>query len=138
MATGFDCESEITVAGVQMRPVVGAMRANVETNLARIEESAANGSRLAVLPELANSGYRFADRGEAFARTEEAPAGETTVALIDIARRHHLDVVAGYGRTGRYRPLQLRGRRQGFGLYRHLPQDASVELNYNDHLVQQL
>ena len=95
MNTGFNRESEITVACIQMRPVVGAKRANVETSLARIEDAAANGARLVVLPELANSGYMFEDRTEAFALAEEVPAGETTIAWIEIAQRHNLHIVAG-------------------------------------------
>ena len=95
MDTGLSGESDITVACIQMHPVVGAKRANVETSLARIEEAATNGARLVVLPELANSGYMFEDRTEAFALAEEVPAGETTGAWIEAARRHSLHIVAG-------------------------------------------
>ncbi len=48
-----------------------------------------------VLPELANSGYVFRDRAEAFALAEEVPTGETTAAWIDAARRHDVYIVAG-------------------------------------------
>jgi N-carbamoylputrescine amidase len=88
-------ESEITVACVQMEPVVGAKRANVEKSLALIEQAAGRGAQLVVLPELANSGYMFEDRTEAFGLAEEIPAGETTMAWTDAARRHGLTIVAG-------------------------------------------
>jgi len=88
-------EGEITVACIQMEPVVGTKRANVEKSLARIDEAAAKGAQLVVLPELANSGYVFENRAEAFGLAEEIPAGETTKAWIDAARRHGLTLVAG-------------------------------------------
>jgi N-carbamoylputrescine amidase len=88
-------QSEITIACVQMEPLVGAKQANVAKSLQRIEQAAAEGARLIVLPELANSGYVFRDRDEAFALAEEVPAGETTAAWIDAARRHSVYIVAG-------------------------------------------
>jgi N-carbamoylputrescine amidase len=93
--TGLSGESEITVACIQMRPVIGAKRANLEASLACLDEAAANGARLVVLPELANSGYMFEDRAEAFALAEEVPAGETTGAWIKAAQRHNLHIIAG-------------------------------------------
>ncbi len=88
-------ESEITVACIQMEPVVGDKRANVDKSLRLIEQAAAKGAQLLVLPELANSGYMFADRAEAFGLAEEIPGDETTTAWIDAARRHGLHIVAG-------------------------------------------
>jgi len=88
-------ESEITVACIQMRPAVGNKRENVAASLARIDEAAANGASLVVLPELANSGYVFEDRAEAFRLAEEVPAGDTSAAWIEAAARHKLHIVAG-------------------------------------------
>src|ERR1700730_10711035 len=88
-------QSEITIACIQMEPVVGAKQANLANSLKRIEQAAAEGARLIVLPELANSGYVFRDRDEAFALAEEVPAGETTAAWIEAARRHNIYIVAG-------------------------------------------
>ena len=73
-------QSEITIGCIQMEPVVGAKQANLASSLKRIEQAAGEGARLIVLPELANSGYVFRDRDEAFALAEEVPAGETTAA----------------------------------------------------------
>jgi predicted amidohydrolase len=95
METRPSPDSEITVACVQMRPVVGQKRANVEASLTRIAQAAGNGASLVVLPELANSGYVFADRSEAFSLAEEIPGGETTAAWAEAARRHDVHIVAG-------------------------------------------
>src|SRR3984885_4163561 len=88
-------ESEITIACIQMEPLVGAKQANLANSLKRINEAAREGARLIVLPELANSGYVFRDREEAFALAEEVPAGETTATWIDAAERHDVYIVAG-------------------------------------------
>ena len=88
-------QSEITIGCIQMEPVVGAKQANLASSLKRIEQAAGEGARLIVLPELANSGYVFRDRDEAFALAEEVPAGETTAAWSEAARRHDVYIVAG-------------------------------------------
>lgn len=83
------------IACVQMEPVVGHKRANVEKSLALIERAAAQGAQLVVLPELANSGYMFDSREEAFELAEDVPDGPTTRAWCDIAKRLKLTLVAG-------------------------------------------
>ena len=90
-----EAQSEITIACVQMEPIVGAKEANVAKSLRRIEEAAAQGANLIVLPELANSGYVFRSRDEAFALAEEVPVGGTTAAWIEAACRHNVYIVAG-------------------------------------------
>ena len=88
-------EAVVRVACVQMEPVVGHKQANVEKSLGLIDEAAANGARLIVLPELANSGYVFESREEAFALSEPVPEGETTKAWTRIARERGLYIAAG-------------------------------------------
>jgi N-carbamoylputrescine amidase len=88
-------EAVVRVACVQMEPVVGHKQANVEKSLGLIGEAASNGARLIVLPELANSGYVFESREEAFALSEVVPEGETTEAWIRIARELSLYIAAG-------------------------------------------
>jgi N-carbamoylputrescine amidase len=78
-----------------MEPVVGKKEQNVRRTLELIETAAAQGVRLVVLPELANSGYVFASREEAFALAEEVPHGPTSRAWMDVARRQGLHLVAG-------------------------------------------
>ena len=88
-------QSELTIACIQMEPIVGAKQANVVKSLEWIGQAALNGARLIVLPELANSGYVFRDRAEAFELAEEVPTGETSTAWVDAARHHDVYIVAG-------------------------------------------
>lgn len=83
------------IACVQMEPLIGQKRENVERSIRYIEEAARNGAALVVLPELVNTGYMFADRAEAFAMAEELPAGESARAWADAAQRLGVHVVAG-------------------------------------------
>ena len=53
------------------------------------------GATLVVLPELCNSGYVFDTREEAFALSEEVPAGSTCQAWAGVASKHGLHIVAG-------------------------------------------
>jgi N-carbamoylputrescine amidase len=85
----------IKVACLQTHPRVGDKAANVAASLAGIERAAALGARLIVLPELANSGYVFTAREEAFALAEEVPAGPTSQAWMAAAARLNVTLVAG-------------------------------------------
>lgn len=125
----FPC---ITVASIQMAPHVGSKEENVARSLALIGEAAAHGATLVVLPELANSGYVFSSRAEAFALAEPVPEGPTTQAWIDAARRHGIHIAAGIaereggrlynsavlvspeGHLGTYRKLHLWGEENLF------------------------
>ncbi|RDU97449.1 nitrilase family protein [Trinickia dinghuensis] len=78
-----------------MEPHVGKKRENVTRSIRYIEEAARNGASLVVLPELANTGYVFADREEALALSEELSDGETTQIWGDAARRFGVYIVAG-------------------------------------------
>ena len=88
-------ESRFRVACAQMQPHVGRKQDNLERSLALIEQAAANGAQLIVLPELCNSGYVFETRAEAFALAEEVPAGPTSQAWAEAARGHGIFIVAG-------------------------------------------
>lgn len=83
------------VACIQMEPHVGEKRENVARSVRYIEQAAASGASLLVLPELTNTGYAFADREEAFALSEDLAGGETTRIWADAARRLGVHVVAG-------------------------------------------
>lgn len=84
-----------TVACLQFEPVVGAKQHNIALGLKHIESAAARGAQVIVLPELANSGYMFATRAEAFAEAEPVPGGATCEAWIAAARRLGVTLVAG-------------------------------------------
>ena len=82
-----DPADTVKVACLQLHPRVGDKDANVAASLAWIERAAAQGARLIVLPELANSGYVFSTREEAFALAEAVPAGPTCQAWMAAAAR---------------------------------------------------
>ena len=88
-------EGTVKVACLQTHPRVGDKASNVAASLASIERAAALGARLIVLPELANSGYVFTTRAEAFALAEEVPDGPTCQAWMAAAARLDVTLVAG-------------------------------------------
>ncbi|MDF3838502.1 nitrilase family protein [Cupriavidus basilensis] len=83
------------VASIQMEPRVGDSAGNLSRSLQMIEEAAAAGAALVVLPELANSGYVFHSRDEAFALAEPLPGGACASGWIEAARRLGIHIVAG-------------------------------------------
>lgn len=91
-ATSFP---DITVAAVQMEPAVGQKAQNLNRSLHYIEQAASQGAQIIVLPELANTGYVFNSRQEAFSLAEEIPGGESVRAWMDMARRLSVYIVAG-------------------------------------------
>lgn len=91
-ATG---DTTVGICCIQMRPDVGDKASNVARSLSFIEKAAERGADLVVLPELANSGYVFASREEAFALAEPVPDGPTTQTWSEAAARHGLHIVAG-------------------------------------------
>lgn len=89
--------SGITAAAVQFDPQVGLENkaGNVAATLRLVNEAADGGARLIVLPELANTGYTFLDRDEAYAHAESVPDGPTCQAWIEVARERDVYLVAG-------------------------------------------
>jgi N-carbamoylputrescine amidase len=89
--------SPLRVAAVQSDPQVGIenKEKNVAATLRQIEEAADSGARLIVLPELANTGYSFDTREEAYAHAEAVPDGPTCTAWAELARARDLYLVAG-------------------------------------------
>lgn len=70
-------EAEIRVASIQMEPIVGDKDRNIRHSLDLIRQAADNGATLIVLPELANSGFVFESREEAFTLAEAVPGSAT-------------------------------------------------------------
>ncbi|WP_320407433.1 nitrilase-related carbon-nitrogen hydrolase, partial [Klebsiella pneumoniae] len=120
-------EAQVTVACLQMEPLFGEVDKNVARSIHLIEEAAAQGGKLIVLPELCNTGYVFHTREEAFSLGEHIPDGKTTQAWIACATRLQIWLVAGIterdgdvlynsaviigpnGFLGRYRKVHLWG-----------------------------
>lgn len=86
---------DIRVACIQYEPRIGDLSANLARTLELIREAASQGAALVVLPELANSGYVFELREEAFRCAESLPDGACAKAWAEIAKELHLHIVAG-------------------------------------------
>jgi 5-aminopentanamidase len=82
------------VAVAQIDPLLGEKERNLATCVERMEEAAAAGAQLVVLPECAVPGYMFESGDEAMPHAEEIP-GPTTDALERECRRLGLHVVCG-------------------------------------------
>jgi N-carbamoylputrescine amidase len=89
--------SSVKAAAVQFDPRIGVENKdeNLQRALQLINEAADEGATLIVLPELANTGYAFATREEAYAHAEPVPDGPTTQAWLAVARDRGVYLVAG-------------------------------------------
>jgi N-carbamoylputrescine amidase len=83
------------LACIQMEPIVGQPERNLEQALDLLAAARREGADLAVLPELANSGYVFETRDEAMGLSEVLPEGRFTQALTHFAAEAGMIVVAG-------------------------------------------
>jgi 5-aminopentanamidase len=86
--------TETIVACCQVSLRVGETEANRAACRAAIAGAAEEGADIVVVPELANSGYVFANAEEA-RRCAEPLDGETVTEWTDLARAHGLVVVGG-------------------------------------------
>jgi predicted amidohydrolase len=82
------------IAVAQIEPRLGEVQRNLQRCLERLEQAAARGAELLVLPECAISGYMFAGFEEALRFAEEVP-GPVTEALENECRRLGTHVVCG-------------------------------------------
>ncbi len=82
------------VAVAQMEPKLGESERNLDVGLGRLEEAAAAGVELLVLPECAIPGYMFGSLEEAMPFADEVP-GPSTDALEAACRRLGTHVVCG-------------------------------------------
>lgn len=82
------------VAVAQIDPQLGEKERNLATCVARMEEAAAAGAQLLVLPECAIPGYMFESGDEALPFAEEIP-GPSTEALESECARLGMHVVCG-------------------------------------------
>ncbi|AUG08130.1 nitrilase family protein [Pseudomonas sp. S09G 359] len=89
--------SPVRVAVVQFDPQVGTQNraANLETSLNLALQAVNNGANLIVLPELANTGYLFINRHDAYLHAELIPDGPSMRAWMDFAQFHQVYLVAG-------------------------------------------
>ena len=85
----------LRVAVAQYEPRVGDPAHNLESAVRWARAAAAAGAGLAVLPELATSGYKFESEEEAQALAEVPGDGPVTSALAEVCRASGMHVVVG-------------------------------------------
>jgi N-carbamoylputrescine amidase len=83
------------IAVGQFEPRVGEKERNVAHSLELMDEAAARGSQLLVLPELCSSGYMFESADELAVLAEEVPRGPTCAAWLERCAAHRQVLVAG-------------------------------------------
>lgn len=95
MSRSSKAESLIKIACCQIEPHVGQKEENVDKTIRFAEEAANHGAHIILLPELANTGYVFETREEAFGLAEVVPGGETYSRWEEFARDCGVYLVAG-------------------------------------------
>ncbi len=116
-------ERALRIATAQYRATVGDLERNRHEALRWATAAAEAGAGLAVLPELASSGYAFADEGEAERLAEDAATGPFVAGLTALCRQSGMHVVAGINeRDGerRYNSAVLIGPAGTIATYRKL------------------
>jgi len=116
-------ESLVKIACCQFEPKIGEKEKNIKKGLRMADEAKNQGANIIILPELANSGYVFNSRREAFDLSEEVPEGETTRVWEEFANKHELYLATGISElsAGRlYNSSVLLGPEGYIGKYRKL------------------
>jgi predicted amidohydrolase len=90
----------ITVAACQLAPVVGERAGNRASAAAAVRDAAAIGASVVVLPELADSGYVFAERAEARGLAEPADDSGTLRDWVELAASLDMVIVGGWCELG--------------------------------------
>ncbi|MCS5515870.1 hydratase [Pseudomonas qingdaonensis] len=90
--------SPVRIAVIQFDPQVGLDQCdnNLCKGLQLAEEAVHDGANLIVLPELANTGYTFETRAEAYAHAETLDEGPSIKTWRAFAREHQVYLVAGF------------------------------------------
>lgn len=90
--------SPVRVAVIQFDPQVGLEHGdnNLRQGLQLAEQAVHQGANLIVLPELANTGYTFSTRAEAYAHAEPLEGGASLDLWSAFAREHQIYLVAGF------------------------------------------
>lgn len=93
-------ELGVVVAVAQLALAVGELDANRQAARAAVEQAAAAGARLVVLPELSDSGYVFSDASEARSLASPAESGVTLSEWRSLAAKHDLTIAGGFCELG--------------------------------------
>ncbi|MER2297814.1 MAG: nitrilase family protein [Pseudomonas sp.] len=127
MSASSSAVSPVRIAVIQFDPQVGLAHAesNLSRSLALACRAVSEGANLIVLPELANTGYTFHSRAEAYAHAEVLDHGPSQQAWAEFAQSNQVYLAAGFaerdglrlydsavlfgpqGRLGHYRKAHL-------------------------------
>ncbi|GLH30616.1 hypothetical protein BR1R5_00020 [Pseudomonas sp. BR1R-5] len=90
--------SPVKIAVIQYDPQVGLDNrdGNLKHGLALARRAAREGANLIVLPELANTGYTFQSRAEAYAHAQTLQEGASLQAWADFAQEQQVYLAAGF------------------------------------------
>ena len=111
------------VASCQIKPIIGEKKKNISNIQVHIEEASAKGAEIIAFPELANTGYVFETRKEAYSLAEGIPGGETSDTVEELARRRQVYVALGIAekeQNNLYNSSVLFGPQGFIGKYRKL------------------
>jgi N-carbamoylputrescine amidase len=87
--------TSVRVAAAQYEPRIGDLAYNREAAVRWASDAAAKGAQLIVLPELASSGYVFAEESEAVNTAESPDDGPVVQALTKVCAAHGCYIVVG-------------------------------------------
>jgi N-carbamoylputrescine amidase len=90
-----EATSKFKLSCIQFEPVIGDVSNNLARSAELVRAAVAGGSKLVVLPELANTGYTFAAMDEARRLAEPVPEGPSSEFWIGLARELGIYLVAG-------------------------------------------
>ncbi len=86
---------DVKVACLQMDVTIGRIEENIKKSVSMINEAADNGAVLIVMPEMANSGYNFDSREEAFSLAENIDDSKSVKAWEEAAKERNIYIVSG-------------------------------------------
>ncbi|MDK3019886.1 nitrilase family protein [Pseudodonghicola flavimaris] len=118
-----DHSAPVTIACIQFEPKIGELAANLEAIETRVRQAHANGARLIVLPELADSGYVFDSAEELADLAQPIPEGISAQRLIALAAELGIHIVSGLAEAadgGFYNSAMLCGPEGYIGTYRKM------------------